>query len=111
MDGYELFINKLRDLRKARGMNQGQLAELAGISKVMLARYETLEIQSGMPLVVAMRLANALGTKLEYMLAGELSTERMKLHGLIDQAPEKDLKVLNDIMQPIVESRIQKAGK
>lgn len=107
MNAYERFIHKFKDLRKLKGLNQDDVAKKAGISKVQLARYETLQIPSGMPLPVAMRLAEVLGSRLEFLIAGDITAARVKLHGLIDLAPEKDLKVISGVLEPIIQSRIQ----
>lgn len=38
---------KIRELRKARGLNQDQLAELASLNRVTIAKYESGKVEPG----------------------------------------------------------------
>ena len=39
--------NRIADIRKARGLSQDELAELATLSRISIARYETGKIEPG----------------------------------------------------------------
>ena len=59
---------RLRSLRKARGLTQLQLAEMTGIHRVTIAKYELAD-NPGMTVSSACRLASALGCSVEDLLA------------------------------------------
>ena len=64
-------LNKLREIRKARGMTQIQLAHNTGINRVTIARYETAKIWP--TLRNAEKLADALGVTINVLLGKEAS--------------------------------------
>lgn len=64
-------VNKLREIRKARGMTQIQLANHTGINRVTIARYETDKIWP--TLRNAEKLADALGVTLNELIGKEVS--------------------------------------
>lgn len=57
---------QLKQLREARGLTQDQLAEMTGINRVSIARYETTD--RGMTLDSAQRLAEALGCTVDELI-------------------------------------------
>ena len=60
---------KLKEIRKAMGMTQNQLAETSGVPQSKIGRIECGLIKSGnMTLAVASKLANALGCHAEDLL-------------------------------------------
>ena len=62
-------IAKLREIRKARGMTQEQLAKVSGIHRITIARYETGKIDS--TLQNAEKLANALCVTVDDLIGKE----------------------------------------
>lgn len=66
---------KIRELRKERGLNQDQLAELASLNRVTIAKYESGRVEPGAHALS--RIADAL----------EVSTD--VLLGRADEPPEK----------------------
>lgn len=53
---------KLKEIRKAKGLNQDQLAELTGINKVQISRIERGNISiANITFSNALKLADALG--------------------------------------------------
>lgn len=66
--GARVFAERLRTLRNARGLTQEQLAELAGLNRVTIARYETAEHLPRYRTLVA--LAGALGVGPERLIGG-----------------------------------------
>lgn len=67
--------NRIAEFRRARGLNQDELAELAMLSRISIARYETGKIEPG---------AKALGRIAEAL---EISTD--VLLGRIEEDPGK----------------------
>ena len=61
-----LFGDRLRQIRKERGMTQEQLAEILGTSKQVLSRYE--KNQRAPKITVATDYAEKLGIDVEYLL-------------------------------------------
>ena len=61
-------MSKIKQLREARGLTQEQLAEMTGIHRVTIAKYELAE-NPGMTVSSACRLASALGCSVEDLLA------------------------------------------
>ena len=58
----------LAAIRKRKGMTQAQLADLAGITRVSVARYETTDRNPNVN--TAKRLARALGVSVSELLEG-----------------------------------------
>lgn len=66
-------MNKMRELRKALGLTQKELAEKAGITHAAINRYENgLRVPS---VNIAIRIAHALGCTVEELVEGEPEAE------------------------------------
>jgi transcriptional regulator with XRE-family HTH domain len=62
------FANRLKELRKRKGISQGYLAELIEVHFTQVSRYERGETK---PNIAAMtKLAKALGTTVDYLMNG-----------------------------------------
>ena len=57
---------KIRDLRKERGLNQDQLAELASLNRVTIAKYESGRVEPGAQALS--RIADALEVSADVLL-------------------------------------------
>lgn len=57
---------KIRELRKARNLNQDQLAELASLNRVTIAKYETGKVEPGAHALS--RIADALEVSADVLL-------------------------------------------
>jgi len=57
---------KIRDLRKERGLNQDQLAELASLNRVTIAKYESGRVEPGAHALA--RIADALEVSTDVLL-------------------------------------------
>lgn len=57
---------RIRELRKARGLNQDQLAELASLNRVTVAKYEAGRVEPGAHALV--RIADALEVTTDALL-------------------------------------------
>lgn len=60
--------NRLRELRKSKGMTQGLLSLKSGVHRTSIARYETG--RNGMSEKNLIRLANALNVSVDEILKG-----------------------------------------
>lgn len=60
---------KLKELREAKGISQEKLAEMSGLHRVTIAKYETTG--RGMTLYSAEKLASALGCTIDVLLKGD----------------------------------------
>ena len=58
--------DKIRDLRKERGLNQDQLAELASLNRVTVAKYESGRVEPGAHALA--RIADALEVSADVLL-------------------------------------------
>jgi transcriptional regulator with XRE-family HTH domain len=58
--------DKIRDLRKERGLNQDQLAELASLNRVTVAKYESGRVEPGAHALA--RIADALDVSADVLL-------------------------------------------
>lgn len=81
---------KIRETRKQKGLNQDELAELARVHRITIAKYETDRIEPGAE--VLSRIADALEVSIDYLLnksgGGTISPEREAI--LLQQRIEKD---------------------
>ena len=73
-----LFGDRLRQIRKERGMTQEQLAEILGTSKQVLSRYE--KNQRAPKITIATDYAEKLGIDVEYLLGD--TEEAVNFHEL-----------------------------
>lgn len=78
------YINgdRIRDVRMSRGLSQDQLAELASLNRVTVAKYEAGRVEPG---------AQALGR-----LADALDVSVDELLGRVDPAPEDDAMAIRE---------------
>ena len=68
---------KIRDLRKERGLNQDQLAELANLNRVTIAKYESGRVEPGAQALS--RIADALEVSTDVLLGrAEMPAESVK---------------------------------
>ena len=66
-DGSEILGNRLRELRKEKGMNQGQLADLAGINRSYLSMVENGFANPSLDVID--KLARSLGSNISELLS------------------------------------------
>lgn len=67
-------------LRRERGLNQQQLADLAGVSKRSVAAYEVGEAEASLELLV--RLADALEVALDDLVGRPTPAPRVEVNGI-----------------------------
>ena len=65
--------DRIRELRKAKGLNQDELAELALLNRVTIAKYEAGRVEPGAQALS--RLADALDVSVDELLGREIQEE------------------------------------
>lgn len=99
---------KIRELRKERGLNQDQLAELASLNRVTIAKYESGRVEPGAQALS--RIADALEVSTDVLLgrADEPEPERHEeqktpqiriVSGWMEKMPKEDQDRVVQMMQ------------
>lgn len=105
------FAQRLRELRRSRGMTQKELAERANLTETYLSRLESAGSTPGIDLVA--RLADALGTTIHDLLpitsspdtGAVLRQQAERLVGTVAESADQDaLSLLNQILALLAES-------
>ena len=100
---------RIADLRRARGMSQDELAELATLSRISIARYESGKIEPGAKALG--RIADALEVSSDVLLGRAESSgappaepqtiEARIVSGGIDRLPKEQREQAIDIMKAV----------
>lgn len=100
--------DKIRELRKERGLNQDQLAELASLNRVTIAKYESGRVEPGAQALS--RIADALEVSTDVLLgrADEPEPEQREepktpqiriVSGWMEKMPKEDQDRVVQMMQ------------
>ena len=86
---------RIRNLRKSRGISADRLAEMIGVSRSTMYRYENGDIEK-VPGDVLAPISAALGTTPAYLMGWESDPEEQNEPAVLDGKPldEQDLKLL-----------------
>lgn len=100
---------KIRDLRKERGLNQDQLAELANLNRVTIAKYESGRVEPGAQALA--RIADALEVSTDVLLGRSeeivvpverpQTVEAQIISGGIDKLPKEQREQAVNIMKAV----------
>ena len=74
----------IRELRKERGLNQDQLAELASLNRVTIAKYESGRVEPGAQALA--RIADALEVSTDVLLGRSEETHETRLQPMTVEA-------------------------
>jgi transcriptional regulator with XRE-family HTH domain len=85
--------DRIREIREEQGMTQDQLAEETGISKGFLSDVENAKRNVSSDYLL--RIANALGSSLDYLLRGDKATEKRRQPVVIPAALSEAAQQLN----------------
>lgn len=102
----QTFGERLRILRKRRGMTQGDLAQALGVSVQTMVRYESLSLEEIRPARVK-KIADALGVDVSELTGADPGTEegeesiRILTRGLRSMDPDQRDRLIR-MMMPIV---------
>ena len=100
--------DKIRELRKERGLNQDQLAELASLNRVTIAKYESGRVEPGAQALS--RIADALEVSTDVLLgrAEELpernewkpkTIEAQLVSGAMDKLPQEQRDIILNVVR------------
>jgi len=85
--------DRIQETRKSRGLNQEQLAELASLNRVTIAKYESGRIEPGAQALA--RIADALEVSIDYLLGRDEEPETDDTWTLREQLRrDPDMRVL-----------------
>ena len=100
MIDYYAIGQRIRQIRKARGLSQDQLAEQVGISTVHVSHIENANTKLSLPVFV--RLTEVLQVSADELLQGEPSAQRARAEGailsLLDSCSLTQLQILQDVL-------------
>src|SRR5436309_1402890 len=88
----------VRTLREEKGLNQKQLAELAGISQATISRIENGDIRE-LKSESVKKLADALGVSVDYLLSEEPDLLALDSSGNIALFVSKPADVSNNVLE------------
>lgn len=100
------FPSNLSYLRKSRGITQQQLADLSGVDRSSISRYENGDVE--IPITQAMRLCDALGMPYAEMLGEDLRYQQLKAKtdALWDKYKDKLTDEDKKMIEFVIEKRI-----
>ena len=105
MDYYEIG-QKVRKIRKARGMSQEALAERIGISTTHMSHIETGNTKLSLPVFIA--LASALEVSADELLSREVAETRSgvlsRIAAILDSCSTPQAKAIEDIVRAAAEA-------
>lgn len=105
MDYYAIG-QRIRKIRKARGLSQEELAEQVGISTTHMSHIETGNTKMSLSIFAA--LAAALGAHSDEILYGEAPLGRsapvMRIAELLEGCTTAQVRVMEDILRAVAES-------
>ena len=102
--------NRIAEIRRQRGLNQDELAELSTLSRISIARYETGKFEPGAKALA--RIADALEVSTDVLLGrseeAEINEpEKPKTHearivsGAIDKMPKEQREQAENILRAV----------
>lgn len=105
MDYYEIG-QKIRKIRKARGLSQEQLAEMAGISATHMSHIETANTKLSLPVFV--EIAEALEVRTDVLLydapRNSVSSSVDEIAGVLEGCDAKQARIIAEIVKAAKQS-------
>lgn len=106
MIDYYAMGQRIRQVRKARGLSQDQLAEQVGISTVHVSHIENANTKLSLPVFV--RLTEVLQVPADELLQGAAPVRRQQAEGdilrLLEGCDLQQLQILRDVLRAVKES-------
>ena len=106
MIDYYAIGQRIRQIRKARGLSQDQLAEQVGISTVHVSHIENANTKLSLPVFV--RLTEVLQVPADELLQGAVPVRRQQAEEdilrLLDSCDLQQLRILRDVLRSVKES-------
>lgn len=110
---------RIADLRRARGMNQDELAELALLSRISIARYETGKIEPGAKALG--RIADALEVSTDVLLGRSdepaqpaerpRTNEARTVSAGMDELPQEQRQMILNMVRAMYPNVFDRKGK
>ena len=105
MDYYEIG-QRIRKIRKARGISQEQLAEMVGISTTHMSHIETANTKLSLPVFVA--IATALEVQTDVLLydnaKATVTSVTEEVAAVLDRCSAKEARIIVDVVNALKES-------
>lgn len=107
-----VFSNRLKEIRQARHLSQGDVSKISDVAQSNIARYETLKAEATItPLA---KIAQALNVTTDYLLgietskeevASEFSAEQLQVVNLVKKLNNKELEKVYNYLLGIIDAR------
>ena len=93
---------RIVNLREQLNLNRTQLSKAVEVSIGYFCQIEKGQRNASLP--VTIKLAEALGVSLDYLIYGDKSidVDKNELHNIIDNASNRQLKVISDILTSVI---------
>lgn len=93
---------RIVNLREQLNLNRTQLSKSVEVSIGYFCQIEKGQRNASLP--VTIKLAEALGVSLDYLIYGDKSidVDKKDLHNIIDNASSRQLKVISDILTSVI---------
>ena len=108
MIDYYAIGQRIRQIRKARGLSQDQLAEQVGISTVHVSHIENANTKLSLPVFV--RLTEVLQVPADELLQGAVPVRRQQAEEdilrLLDSCDLQQLRILRDVLRSVKDSLV-----
>ena len=106
MIDYYAIGQRIRQIRKARGLSQDQLAEQVGISTVHVSHIENANTKLSLPVFI--RLTEVLQVSADELLQGAAPARRQQAEEdilrLLESCDLRQLQILQDVLRSVKES-------
>ena len=93
---YDAIGQRVREIRKARGISQEALAEQVDISTTHMSHIETASTKLSLPVLAA--LAQALSVSTDYLLYGGANAHE-EVDAILDACSERQLQILAEVVK------------
>ena len=110
---------KIRDLRKERNLNQDQLAELASLNRVTIAKYESGRVEPGAQALA--RIADALEVSTDVLLGrteempeindSPKTIEARAVSSGMDKLPKEQREMILNMVRAMFPNNFKEEGK
>lgn len=94
---YSAIGQRIRQLRRERGLSQENLAEYAEISITHMSHIETASTKLSLPVLAA--LGKALSVSTDYLLYGGGAGAHEEVDAILDSCSERQLQILAEVVR------------
>ena len=94
---YSAIGQRIRQLRRERGLSQETLAECAEISPTHMSHIETASTKLSLPVLAA--LAQRLSVSTDYLLYGSSANTHEEVDAVLDTCSESPIQILAEVVK------------